>query len=1010
MIKRVIENRKIMFFFVVLVILVGLYTYKILPKQEAPDISPQAALITTIYPGASQSNVEQLVTRKIEDEVSNMDGYNESYSYSNNSVSTVVVQYQYGVDVDKTFNELRRKMDDLQSELPSEAYDIQVNTDLADTAGILIALSSENYSYETLSYYGKNITDELSQIDGVSKFEVIGEVEKQVSVDVDYASLNRLNLSLSDILQLIQSQNLEIPSGKIDDGQSKINLTIDGTFDQLEDIENLIIGVSQDNGSVIRLKDIAHVYYENKQANAKYLHEGQKAILLTGYFEKGRNVITIGKDVRKSINDIKSDLPENLHFNEVVFQPEDVSNSISGFIRSLLMGIVLVIIVVFIGMGARNAIIVSLAIPLSILATFAILPLFNISIHQISVTALIVALGMLVDNAIVVSDSIQLKLDKGDDKLSACVDGAKEVSIPVLSSTLTTVAAFSPLMMLESLAGDFVKSLPIIVVLALAASYVIALFVTPSMAYIFFKPQHHSKKMKMENTFIYKMLNHALQHKKRSFGIAILMIGLLASSLIFTDITFFPKADKDVMYIDIKADKNIDIDYTKKVTDQIEDLLSQEKGIKYYTTAIGGGLPKFYTTMSITTDIPDNAQILLKVDLDQTPFKKNTPYLEYLQNKIDSHLVGGEATVKELEYAEPIGSPINVRFFGDDLAAIEAASDQAIDILESIEGSKNVRSDLSKKTYEFNIDVDEAKATYLGITKYDLLNEVSIALSGRATSTLRANGNENDIVVKSDINSIEDIENMMIKSSVTGNKILVKDVAQVNLKEVTPTITRFDKKYSVRVSSDVVTNFSRSDVEKAFKSRFNEIDLNGVSYEFDGESEMITKYFGNLGIAAIAALLIIFTILMIQFKSFKQPFIILFTVPLASAGSLFGLFMVGQPLSFTALLGIISLIGIVVNNAIVLLDFINGKRDQGLSVDAACREASVVRFRPIILSTITTVIGLIPLAFSNSELFKPMAVALMSGLLISTLLTLVFVPLVYSMVYHKDQASHPESE
>ena len=989
-----------MLFFVALIGLAGLYAYYVTPKQEAPDIAATTAIVTAVFPGASPSNVELLVTSKIEKALSNIEGYEACSSYSNNSVATMVVKFKYGIDVDATWDKLRRAMVDVQSELPDEVLTIEVNTDVTETAGILIALSSDVYSYEALSNYGNEVISKLSRVDGVSKFEISGEISKQLTVEVDYQKLNDLNLSFNEIKQLIQSQNIKIPSGKIDDGASKINLTMDGTFQSPDDIGNIIIGVSSENGSVLRLKDISKIYFEDEAGLIKYKSQGQKAILIAGYFEKNKNIVTIGKSIRAEIEQIKTELPAHLKFEEVVFQPEEVDHSIHNFLGNLFMGVILVIIVVFLGMGARNAVIVSLAIPLSILSTFVMMAVFHIQIHQVSITALIVALGMLVDNAIVVSDAIQHKLDLGEPKLEACVNGAKEVSIPVLTSTLTTIGAFSPFLMLNSIAGDFVKDLPIIVIIALSASYLIALFVTPSMAYIFFKPS--TKNMIVaDKTFFYKTLNRALDHKKIALVLGLTSIALLGSTVLMTPVVFFPKADKNLLYIDVTADRNVDIEYTQAVTDQIEHILSDDPGVVSYTTALGGGIPKFYQTMGITTTIPSNAQIVIKVALDRTNFNKNTPYVDDLQRRIDATLIGGKAIVKELETAEPIGAPINIRFFSTDQSALKAISEQAVAYLESIEGTKNVRSDLNQKVYEFSINIHEEQAAYLGISKYDALNEVSIALRGREASIYRSEGAESNIIVKSNLNDIEALENLAIKSSVTDHKILLKDIATVVLEAVKPTIIKYDQNYAVKVSSDVLSGYSRQEIVSLFSQHLEEEDLKGIFFEFDGEGEKIKSNFGNLGVSALMALLFIYAILLVQFKSYRHSFIILLTVPLASTAAVFGLFITNQPLSFTALVGIISLIGIVVNNAIVLLDYIGVKLEEGIDVDEACRMASVMRFRPIMLSTITTMIGLIPLVISNSELFKPMAIALMSGLLISTLLTLVFIPLVASIVIKK---------
>ncbi len=999
MIGAAVKNRKIIFFFLMVIFIGGIVSYIMLPKQEAPDINPPVVRITAIYPGASQEDVNGFVTEKIEDRLMNLKGYDYSNAYVYNNVTTIICFMKYGEDPEQSFNEVRREMTQLQEELPEEVLTIQVDTDLTETAGIIIALTGEAYDYDALGFYGERIVKSLKEVPGITKFEMDGDVGSEVRITVDHAALNRLDISYSELLQLLQAQNLEIPSGDLDVGGEAVPLQIKGSFSSLEDIENIVISVSQDNYSVLKLKDIATVSYEEEEASTVFLRNGQKTILLTGYFEDNKNVLSVGKDVRAAIEEVKLTLPDDLSFEEVIFQPEEVQNAIDGFAMNLLMGIVLVIIVVFVGMGFRNAIIVSMAIPSSIVATLLMMPFFDIKVHVISITAFIVALGMLVDNAIVVSDAIQNKLDDGMDKLEACVQGTKEVIISILSSTLTTVAAFSPLMMLNSLAGDYVKALPQVVVISLAASFFFAFLVTPSLAFVFFKPGKHRGKSK-EKTVMQQLLEKAIQHKFIAFGSGLLIIGLLGSSFLLLNIIFFPKADKTLMYIDVVAEKNIDTAFTKGITDQIEDLLDLEEGVLNYTTAIGGSIPKYYDTLPISAEIPENAQILLEVNLEATGYKKNTDYGQYLQQKIDAVLEGGEATVKELEYAEPIGAPINIRITGEDEAQLFAISDDLELLLNGVPGSTNVRTDYGPYVYEYQVDLEEQSLGHYGLMKYDVLNEVSIALRGRTAGTFRKDGSEYDILLEGDLETSDDVENLMIKSSLSGNKHLLKDLGHISLIKSRPSINKYDGKIAITLMSDLEKGYDSGTVERAFKEAVKEVNLGSVDLIYDGESSKIGTYFGNLGITAAFAVIAIFSILLVQFKNYRQSLIILLSLPLSAAGAIFGLFVMDQPISFTAMLGIISLIGIVVNNAIVLMDYINMERSEGLGVDDAAINASVARFRPIILSTVTTVIGLLPLMFSNSELFKPMSVALVFGLLISTFLTLVFIPLTYSVVFH----------
>jgi len=1001
-IYAVIKNRKITLFIVALSVIFGFYSYYITPKQEAPDLTAPVAIINTVYPGASPEDVEKLVTRKIEDEIVEVDGYDYSMSYSNNSISTVVVRLEYGTNIEASWTELRQKIEDLQSQLPDEIFKPQINTNLVDTAGIILSISGDSYSYEELTSYAEEFKDKLSKINGIARFDIDGEQIEEVIVDVDAEKLNYYRMSLEDIVKIIASQNLEIPAGSIGEEKNKINVKTSGTFSSIKEIEDIILDISSENGSVVRLGHIAHVKILFKESNFRMEQNGKNAVLLTGYFKQDKNIVIIGNEVEKQLDSLKSSLPSDISVDEVLFQPKNVSKSVNDFAISLIEGILFVVIVVFIGMGIRNAIIVSTAIPISILATFIAMNVLGIKIHQISIAALIVALGMLVDNAIVISDSIQNRIDNGEDKMRACIEGVRDMAIPVFTSTLTTIAAFMPLLLLSSIAGEYISSLPMIVMISLASSYLVALFVTPTMAYIFFKERKEKSRVYKTREFFNRLLVKGMKRKKTVLLILILAIGgtiLLVGQL---GLQFFPKADKDIIYIDLKTERNTSIGNTQELVNEVSEILEEQPEIISYTTAIGNGLPKFYNTMPITINSPDVAQIMIKLDLNNSNrFKDNSQITDFLQERFNAQITGGVVTVKQLEIAEPIGSPIRVRVTGDNIERLGEVSKNIRNTLTDINGTINVDDDFNDRVYEFYIDIDTDKSSYYGLSKYDIQKEVSIALRGREASVFRRHGKEWDIILKSNLKTKEDLENLAIKSSYTGNKVLLKEIANVKLSSQIPTITKYDRDLAVMVTSDVKSGFSPVKIQEELTSKLKDMDIEDIEITFDGEKEKIAENFGSIGSSAIFAVLLIYAILLFQFKSFLQPLIILITIPLSGIGSILGLFMFNQPLSFTGLLGIVSLIGIVVNNAIVLIDYINSERGKGKSISDACLEATEKRFRPIMLSTITTVIGLTPLVFSGSEMFKPMAISLMSGLIIATLLTLIVIPVVYSMVEGK---------
>ncbi len=1000
LLQYVIKERKVTILLSIILLVYGLYSYYIIPKQENPEVTSPAGMITTVFPGASATDVEKLVSKRIENEVATIDGVEKIESISNNSASIVIVTLNYEVDKDKQWDILRNKLDAVVSELPDGCWAPELDTDLMNTAGMIITLSGENYTYEQLASFAEDFRNELGKIDGVKRFELDGKLEKEVIVKIDIAKLNQYSLSVENIYDLLKAQNLSIPSGAIQTEKGKINVSAPGTFSSIKDIENLIITISSDTGGIVRLRDIANVYMDLESGSNKFKQDGRNAVLLTGYFEPNKNVVLIGNDVREQLDLLKTKFPSDVYIDEVLFQPEDVSQSVNDFVINLMQGVIFVIIVVFLGMGLRNAIIVSTTIPLTIFITFVIMGSMGIEVQQISIAGLIIALGILVDNSIVVSDAIQVYINEGMDKVKAAFEGTKEVAVPVFTSTLTTLAAFATLLALPGEAGQFAMSLPQVVMISLSVSYVVSMLVTPALASIFFQP---SKPKKVRRNYLRemfdKMLVFGLSYKKTTVAIA---FGALIVSLLLVltlTIEMFPYADKDVMYLNVKSEVSGDISKTEELVMQVEDLLKNEPEVHTYTTAIGGSLPKFYLTMIPSAPSPDFAQILFKFDLSKGDrrFKDKQDFALYLQEKFERELVGGTVSVNMLAITMP-GPDINIRISGEDRDRVNEVAMNIKSKLEDKSGTLNVQDDISRMQYEYVVNIDTDLATNMGLTRYDIQRQINIALYGAEASVFRKSGNEYNIVVKSDIDSKSELENLAIKSRVTEGKILLKSVATIELGKVLNTIKRYDRQASVSITSDVKPGYSVSDIQSYIEEEIKHINTSGVNITFGGEKELIVKYFKGIGVAAVGAIAMIYIILLIQFNSLLQPIIILVTVPLSLIGSILGLVITRTPLTFTVALGFASLIGIVVNNAILLIEYINQARQLGFSVHDACKDSVDKRFRPIILSTTTTLVGLIPLAMSGSSFFVPMAIGLMFGLMVATVLTMVIVPTIYSMI------------
>lgn len=1004
LIKVAIHERKVTFLLAIMIFLYGIYAYYYIPKQENPDTSSPSAQIITVYPGATANEVEEQVTQKIEDELATLDGVENITSYSNPNVSVVILTLNYDVNYDEQWAKMRVLLDALKNDLPSNVQDYQIETELTTSAGIILSLSGEDYSYEQLGAYAETYKKRLEDIEGVKRIVIDGIPKKNLEIKVDLKKLESLPLSLKDIFDLVSAQSVSIPAGAIQTNYGKIGVKNPSDINSITKTENMIIYGSEESGALLKLKDIADVSFEYDRQQHSYKQGEKNSVLLTVYFSDNQNVVLIGNDIRDEINLLNDKMPSALKVNEVLFQPEEVSRSIEGFIINLLQGMIFVIIVVLIGMGIRNAMVVSIAIPLSITMTIIAMKLIGLDIQQMSIAALIIALGMLVDNSIVISDSIQIKINEGIEIKKACYEGTVEQSIPVLTSTLTTVVAFAPLIVLPGEAGEFAKSLPQVVIIALIASYIVAMFVTPALASIFFKNTHKENAPKNRlRHFFESGLKGSLKMPKMSlfFILVILMGSVYAAS--FLSIELFPYADKDIVYIDVFSEKDGDIEYTEKLAKELRELLKEEDAIVDISSSIGGGFPKFYLTVGVRPPSDNYSQLLLKVDLSKSKeFDSRETYAYYLQRLVDEKLIGGTATVNLLEINQP-GPAVDIRISGEEREDVKRVSDQLYNVILSHNQTINVQNDSAAYEYQYLIDQDSIKASSLGLTNYDIQLQTSLALNGMKAATLENGGKTYDVIIRGEIDKLDDLMNLQIKSSTTGGKYLLKQFATVSLDKELSSIKRLNRNSSVSVSANVMPGYSANDLQKWIEnSVLPGIDQEGVSISFGGDQEIFDKYISGLLGAAAIAVIIIYIILLIQFNSMMQPFIILATVPLSIIGSIFALLIFNQNVTFTVGLGVASLIGVVVNNAILLIEYINRERRLDRSVYEACVNSVERRFRPIMLSTITTVIGLVPMALSGSSFFSPMAMALMGGLTISTLLTLIVIPLIYYQSHKRE--------
>lgn len=994
-----LRNRGIVLFFMGIIVAVGIYSYYVIPKQENPDTSVAAALVSTVYPGASPEDVEQFVTNKLEDEIGQLPGVDYTTSMSIDSASVIVIYYKDNINIKDVEQELRQCVSNVQKELPDTCMDSEVNTDLITRNQFIISLSSDTYTQEELVSYGQTIREELAGVENVASVTLSGEKEKRVVVEADIRQMKVYGVSIENILSLMQAQNLSIPAGSIAYDSGTITVSSSGLFENLQDIENTVIGGGEEGLSFVKLKDVADVYIE-ATSDKYYLQDGRESVLLVGEFVDGVNAVNIGKDLRKKIDSLKRELPEDLIFHEVMYAPEDIENNINGFLINLLESIALIMIVVMVGVRIRNALVISTALPISILVTFTVMNFLDIEFQFISIAALIVSLGILVDNAVVISEAIQQNLNDGMERTQAILQGVKETWVPVLTSTLTTIVTFGTIYFVPGVVGAVAGTIPTVVIASLVASYLMAMCGIPVLAYLFFQPETREKaeRESAARKIFYKILNLGLTYPKTTLVVCFATLGVAAFLVFQLGMQFFPYSAKPVIYIDV-TNETMNLESTGEIVEEIGDILEQEKAVSSYTASVGGGLPTFFLTVPSLSDADNLGRIMIELNEEALEEAGSTEEVaRLLQEKLDASIAGVTIEVECLEYSMPTEAKIVYTVSGDDVNRLNALAEEMCHALEEIPGTDNVRNTATVPQYRYKVALDSERLSSYGLLKYDVIKQLNTSLMGATASTYTAAGSEMDIVVRSKIDSLDELRDMPVSGTVSNTKVLLGQVADITLEPTIPIINHYDGKRYVNVLSDVLPGYVSGNIESELMEQYvSEMDTEGVTIVELGEMNNMSSLMVDLGKAAVVAVLIIYIILLLQFKDFAKPLNVLTSIPLSLIGCCFGLWILQMDIQVMALLGLISLFGIVVNNGILLIEVIDAKRGEGAGIEEACRMAVKLRFRPIMLSSITTCIGLVPLILADDPMTSPMAVTLLFGLMFSTVLTMAVVPTIYSL-------------
>ena len=1024
-VKTSLKYKQVTLTVLALVFTVGIYSLLTMPRREDPKITSPMGLVVAYYPGATALQIEQQVTHKLEKYLFQFEEVRKAKTYSTTLDGAVVVNVWLNDNVRKPdifWSKLRHELLVAKAlDLPEGVRGPIVNSDFGDTEALLISIESNNTNYLQLKEYANKLEDQLRTIPATSKIRLIGEQLEQITISFNSLKVAQFGIDLQSVIKILKSQNAIVPAGSMETGNKDVSLTASGFFQTEDEIRNQIVAASK-TGSFIRLTDIATVKREYAEPTKSIMINSRKAIIVAVQMNEGNNIVRFGDEVSKAIEQVRKQIPSSVQVTTIVNQPQLVDHNVSHFLREFLIAIIAVVIVIILLLPLPIAAVAATAIPMTVAATFALMHIFGIELHQVSLAALIVVLGMVVDDAIVVADNYVELLDQGVERWTAAWRSAFDLQIPILTATITIIAAFMPMLILSGSIGEFIHDLPITVTIALASSFIIAMVLTPMLCFVFIKNGLHNeadqnkKRRKRRSLLDFMQLGYnkaigwCTMHPVLTIGGSTVIIAL--ALMIFklgVGQRFFPYAERNQFVVELWMPTGTQLSKTNEAILRVENAVKDDQRITSYATFTGQSAPRVYYNFSPEFPVTNYAQMLINTVDDKTCEE----LAEELSHKVEALVPGGMVQVKLMQQGQSMIAPVEVRIFGDDIKTLREISNQVKDILHNAHGSAHVQDDFREDHYGLNIQIKD-EASRLGFTTGSLSQMLYVNTKGVAISTMYEGDNPIDLFLRQDENqrqNLQSIEDMYILSPVTGTSVPLRQVADVTPQWQPGRIMHRNGVRCLTVRSETTNGVLSSALLAKIQPEIKQLSLPpGYRIEYGGEYANKNEAFGQMLIALSVSLILIFMILLFQFRNLKEAFIIMLTIPLSLFGAIVGLAVTGNNFGFTAFMGLISLTGIVVRNAIILIDHTNELLREGMSIREAAVEAAKRRLRPIFLTAMAAAIGVVPMIVSGSSLWSPLASVIAFGVTWSMIMALLTVPVIYMLLIKPDDKVFAEAK
>ncbi len=1012
-----IRHQQLTLFFVLAVAVAGLMAYFSLGQREDPDFTFRAVTIRTLWPGATSSQVDDQITNRLEKKLQEMPYFKRTQSYSKAGESLIVLELEDTAprkDVPQLWYQVRKKVGDIRHTLPPEAIGPFYNDEFGDVFGSIYAFTGDGFSPGELRDKLEDVRQTLLRIKDISKVELVGVQDERIYLEISNTKIANLGLDASQIAAQLQAQNAVIPAGVMQNDTHAIAMRVSGNFDSVRDVRELQLAVPG-TGRIIRLGDIAHVYRGLADPPFQTVRfKGKPAIAVAVSMKREGDVLELGRNLDGAMARLRNELPVGIEFEQVSDQPRIVKDAVGTFMRALAEAIAIVLVVSFISLGWRAGAVVALTIPFVLLATFLAMQWFKIDLHRISTGALIIALGLLVDDAMIVVEMMVRKLEEGLDKFAAATFAYASTAWPMLSGTLVTAAGFLPIAMAKSATGEYTFDMFSVTTLALVLSWFAAILVTPLFGYWILKahkalpatpsaagaeanaPHEH-----FDTPFykrLRKVIDWCITHRWKTIAATVVGLVLGGVGMGLTEKQFFPTSDRTEIMVEMWLPEGASFKATELEVDKLEAFLQADKDVKTFVTSVGNSLPRFYLSLNQELFRPNfSHSLILTHDV-----AARDRLVGRLQGHLDAHFPGVRARAILTPLGPPISYPIVFRVSGPDVATIKRIGDDVAAVVRRHDKTREINTDWGDRTPAIQVSVDQDRARAVGVTSATIMRTLGAAVSGVTLSQFRERDRLIDIVLRAPAHERvmkSQIQDLQVPLG-NGRSVPLAQVASVQEVMEEPIIRRYSRVPTLQVRADMVAGVQAPDVSAQILPTLQGVIDKlppGYRIEAGGPYEENTKAQASIGAGAPLMIMVWLALLMLQLQSFSLAAIVLLTAPFGIVGVAIGLLGAKLPFGFVAMLGMIALMGIIMRNTIILIDQIKQDLAAGTPAWEAAREAAVRRFRPIVLTAAAAVLAMIPL--TRSVLWGPMAVAIMAGLVVATVLTILSVPAIYAAWY-----------